>query len=120
MGRFCLVAVNAHFLHTIFLVLFRRNYLTLQRKTAKMRKIKKVDIPQKIKDIENFLDKKCGFRVFYVLKIVWAVGFVVSVAGLFIWNDANYRRTFFYILLPLILYGVIIIINDWIKEDKSK
>lgn len=84
-------------------------------------KIRNIDMRQREDmDFEVYINKQCGFRVFYVLKIVWAIGFVMSIAGLFIWNDTNYRRTFFFFLLPLILYGVIIIVDDWIKEDKSK
>lgn len=87
---------------------------------AFVRNLKYVEKPHDNTNIAALIEEQCGFRVFYVLKIVWAIGFVMSIAGLFIWNDTNYRRTFFFFLLPLILYGVIIIVDDWIKEDKSK
>lgn len=79
------------------------------------------DYKKAVRDIISYMNKSCGFNVYHTLKIIWAISFVITIVGTVVWiNNPCYMKTFVFFILPIMLYGVIIILDDWMKDKQIK
>jgi hypothetical protein len=70
------------------------------------------------KQIEEKVNAICGFNVNRALNVIWIIGSILSIAGLYIFKEnASYQQCFLYILLPLILLRFIDILTTWMIKD---
>ena len=49
---------------------------------------------------------------------LWFIALPIAVVCLIVeWNDPQFVRMWFYIMLPLILCGLVEILHDWMKRE---